>query len=191
MKKTPTLFERDWAGDRSRVINKPNPACQWVFDGEGCATRKYDGTCCLWHDGKLWKRREIKAGQPEPDGFVLADRDDETGKVIGWVPVGDGPEDRWHREALEADRALMSEGFTYELLGPKVQGGVEHDFPTHTLFAHRHMGTFSDEPPRTFDGLRDWLSGRDIEGIVFDRGNGVRAKIKLKDFGLKRVRRLE
>jgi hypothetical protein len=40
MQKIPTIFERDWNGDRSRVIDKPNPACDWVFRGEGCATRR-------------------------------------------------------------------------------------------------------------------------------------------------------
>ena len=59
MKKIPTMFLRDWNGDRSRVTREPNPACRWVFDGEGVATRKYDGACCMVHDGKLYKRREL------------------------------------------------------------------------------------------------------------------------------------
>jgi hypothetical protein len=46
MKKIPTIFERDRDGDRSRVVNVINSKCQWVFDGEGVATRKVDGTCC-------------------------------------------------------------------------------------------------------------------------------------------------
>ena len=29
MKKIPTMFERDWGGDRSRVTNKPHPDCAW------------------------------------------------------------------------------------------------------------------------------------------------------------------
>lgn len=44
MKKIPTIFERDWNGDKSRVIDKINPEAQWVFDGEGTPTRKLDGT---------------------------------------------------------------------------------------------------------------------------------------------------
>ena len=35
MKKIPTIFERDWDGDRSRVVNVINGKCQWVFDGRG------------------------------------------------------------------------------------------------------------------------------------------------------------
>lgn len=66
MKKIPTIFERDWNGDRSRVTRVPNPACQWVFDGEGVATRKYDGACCMVRDGKLYKRRELGPKQSAP-----------------------------------------------------------------------------------------------------------------------------
>jgi hypothetical protein len=47
MKKIPTIFERDWEGDRSKVLDKKNPECAWVFAGEGKATRKLDGTSCL------------------------------------------------------------------------------------------------------------------------------------------------
>ena len=50
MKKIPTIFERDWDGDRSRVLPIPVAEADWVFAGEGVATRKYDGTACLIHD---------------------------------------------------------------------------------------------------------------------------------------------
>src|SRR5262249_50846760 len=96
MKKTPTIFMRDWNGDRSLVTDERNPECQWVFDGEGIPTEKLDGTCCMIRDGKLYKRREIKPGQNMPPDFEAADEDYETGKIVGWVPVGDGPEDKWH-----------------------------------------------------------------------------------------------
>ena len=46
MQKIPTLFERDWTGDRSRVLDKVNPEAAWVLAGEGVATRKRDGTAC-------------------------------------------------------------------------------------------------------------------------------------------------
>ena len=47
MKKVPTIFDRDWEGDRNRVVNKINPKAQWGFDGEGWPTRKLDGTSCM------------------------------------------------------------------------------------------------------------------------------------------------
>ena len=56
MKKIPTIFERDWDGDRSRVLDKPSPGCEWVFNSEGVATRKYDGTCAAIINGSLFKR---------------------------------------------------------------------------------------------------------------------------------------
>lgn len=182
MKKIPTIFERDWNGDRSRVVDKPNPACEWVFAGEGVATRKIDGTCCRILNGALWKHRELKKGEAAPAGFELADFDDETGKTVGWVPVGDGPEDRWHREAM---RQIYRDG-TYELIGPKVQGNPERDC-CHTLVEHGYglAGEIADVP-RTFQGLKEWLAGKDIEGVVWHHADGRMGKIKLRDFGLKR-----
>jgi len=35
-------------------------------------------------------------------------------------------------------------------------------------------------------GFREWLKGRDIEGLVFHHPDGRMAKIKKRDFGLKR-----
>lgn len=183
MKKIPTIFERDWDGDRSRVVDKPHPDCGWVFDGEGVATRKYDGTSCLVRDGKLYKRREIKAGQIAPPDFEVATVDEETGKTVGWVPVGDGAEDRWHREAF-AEAGGYSDG-TYELLGPKIQGNVEQR-TKHVLQSHAMARTYPTAP-RTFNGLCAWLSSYDIEGLVFHHPDGRMAKIKLRDFGLRRI----
>ena len=182
MKKIPTLFERDWIGDRTRVLNQIHPGCDWVLAGEGIATRKIDGTCCLIRDGVLYKRRELRQGEAAPAGFELADTDAETGKSMGWLPVGDGPEDRWHREAFHG----QPDG-TYELMGPKIQGNPDK-LPEHVLIPHSldALAFPGDPPPRSFDGLRDWLAGRDIEGIVFHHPDGRRAKIKLRDFGLKR-----
>lgn len=103
MKKIPTIFERNWNGDRSRVVNTPHPDCGWVFAGEGEATRKIDGTSCMVRAGKLYKRREFREGQVIPHDFEIAGEDAETKKMVGWVPVGDLPEDRWHREAFPSN----------------------------------------------------------------------------------------
>ena len=179
MQKIPTIFERDWSGDRSRVLNRPHPDCAWVFAGKGIATRKLDGTCCLVRDGNLYKRRELRAGEAPPPAFEEAGRDPETGKTVGWVPVGDGAEDRWHREAFTPD---LPDG-TYELIGPKVQGNPERR-DTHALA--RHGCVTCTDAPRDFEGLRAWLSGQDIEGLVFHHPDGRMGKIKLRDFGLRR-----
>lgn len=185
MKKIPTIFERDWNGDRSRVVDKINPDAQWVFDGEGVATRKLDGTSCLIRDGKLFKRREMSFAEMTnknvPD-FEIADHDTTTGKVVGWVPVGDGPEDRWHREAFQD---WQSNG-TYELIGPKVQGNPE-GMKEHRLISHDAVDLIIDNPPeRTFEDIDTFLGMTDIEGVVYHHPDGRMAKIKGKDFGLKR-----
>jgi len=185
MKKIPTIFERDWDGDRSRVLDVPNPQCQWVFDGEGVATRKLDGTCCAVRGGELFKRREVKKGKPKPDFFVQVDLDEKTGKRIGWVPVGDGNEDRYYREAWTG-----ADGWpdgTYELVGPKVQGNPE-GYQHHLLIKHGEgpCGAIHGFMIRTFDHIRFGLTVSDIEGVVFHHPDGRMGKIKCRDFGIKR-----
>lgn len=180
MNKIPTLFERDWNGDKSRVINQIHQGCEWVASGEGVATRKLDGTCCLIRTGKLFKRREVKRGQSAPPDFELVHQDEETGKSVGWVPVGDTPEDRWHREAFNS---ALPDG-TYELVGPKIQGNPE-GFTMHILVSHRET-EFYENTPRQFDEMREWLREKDIEGLVFHHTDGRMAKIKLRDFGISR-----
>jgi len=182
MQKIPTIFERDWEGDRSRVLDKPHPDCAWVFAGEGIATRKLDGTCCMIRDGKLFRRRELKYGQPCPTGFEPSGTDEATGKTVGWIPVSDGPEDKWHREAFAALK-YQKEG-TYELIGPNFQGNPEKA-GSNILIPHANAMSYRDVP-RTFDALKVWLNDLDIEGIVFHHPDGRMAKIKKRDFGLKR-----
>lgn len=188
MKKIPTLFERDWNGDKSLVTREVNPQCQWVADGEGIATLKIDGTCCLVRDGALFKRREVKSIALAPAGFEVTDIDDVTGKVVGWMPVGDEPEDRYHREAWEHETKVygrLPDG-TYELIGPKVQGNPE-TVSKHLLIAHKSL-SMHDRVPRDFDGLRDYfLANSNKEGIVWQHPDGRMAKIKLRDFGIKRT----
>lgn len=186
MKKIPTIFERDWEGDRSRVIDKINPAAQWVFDGEGIATQKLDGSCCMVRSGVLYKRREMRSGDPVPTGFELVDADAVTGKVIGWVPVGDGPDDRWHREAF--DRLHARSDGTYELIGPKVQGNPEIE-DCHRLVPHDDRLLRLRVNPRTYAEMEALFTKMPtIEGIVWHHPDGRMAKIKLKDFGIKRVK---
>lgn len=205
MEKIPTIFVRDWDGmigaPARFVLDEPHPDCGWVFAGEGIPTRKLDGTCCLVRGGALFKRHEVKPGRATPGGFEEVERDEETGAVVGWVPVGDGPEDRWHREAFaafagEASAAWIPEG-TYELVGPKVQKNPEHR-ESHELIPHQSRAVgfagvlgFDDEPPTDYAGLREWLATHDVEGIVWHHPDGRMAKIKGKDFGLKRMGHLE
>lgn len=182
MRKIPTIFERDWDGDRSRVLDQPTPGCEWVFAGEGVVTKKYDGSAALYEDGRLWKRHEVRQGKPTPEGFRQVEDDLGTGKTVGWVPVGDGPEDKWHRDALARRTSELNAG-TYELIGPKVQGNPEQ-VAQHELVPHAQAPQY--EVTRTYDGLREALSRLDVEGFVFHHPDGRMAKIKARDFGIKR-----
>jgi hypothetical protein len=185
MRKIPTYFERDWNGDRSRVLDQVHAGCEWVAAGEGVATRKIDGTCCLVRDGKMYKRREVKEGQPLPPDFETSGHDDETGKAVGWVPVGDGPDDARHREAFSALGARTPDG-TYELIGPKVQGNPE-GVDGHVIVRHgAGIAGALENVPRDFGGLRAYLETADVEGVVWHHPDGRMAKIKARDFGIKR-----
>lgn len=184
MKKIVSLFQRNYDGDR-KVRDEIVPGAEWVVAGEGIATRKIDGTSCLVRDGKLYKRYDAKHGKTPPVGFEPAEEkpNEHTGHWPGWLPVGDGPEDRWHREAWEAgctSTTWPADG-TYELIGPKLQGNPEK-VETHRLVKH---GMVELPAPRTFDKLKTWLSVNVMEGIVWHHTDGRMVKIKARDFGLK------
>jgi hypothetical protein len=187
MKKIPTIFVRD-ESNRSIVTDVVTPGCEWVLAGHGVPTIKLDGTCCLVRDGKLYKRHEVKPDKPSPEGFILEDHDPITGKSFGWLAVGDGPEDKWHREAWirRGFRDIPIVDWTYELCGPKVNGNPE-GLSHHCLVPHAQQ---SAEHVRTFEWIKAFVSKRDIEGLVYWRDpsdpNCDKAKIKKKDFGLPR-----
>ena len=126
MKKIPTIFARNPV-NLSEVTDERNPVCDWVFAGEGIATRKWDGTAVLISDiGVMFKRYDCKKGRTPPLGFIEADSADPiTGHWPGWVRVTDGPEDLRYREAKSNWFAVHYEypGMgTYELLFPEFQG---------------------------------------------------------------------
>jgi len=161
-----------------------------VLAGEGVATRKWDGTCCMVRGGRLYKRYEVRAhGKPPPDFEPATEPDPITGKQQGWVLVGEGPEDRWHREAWANagwSNRPPPDG-TYELCGPKVQGNIER-FESHRFVPHG--AEVLGDVPRDFDGLREYLRTRDVEGIVWWRDPSDpdcdKVKIKARDFGIAR-----
>lgn len=178
MKKIPTLFVRDM--NTRLVTPEITPGCEWVADGAGRPTVKLDGTCCLVRDGRLYKRHEVKRGGTPPPGFEPADHDEFTGKQQGWIAVGDGPEDRWHREAF--GDGGPPDG-TYELCGPKVQGNPER-LERHVLIPHGDQEC--PGCPRTYGLLKAFFEANDMEGIVWHHPDGRMVKIKAKDLGLKR-----
>jgi hypothetical protein len=179
MKKIISLYQRNRDGDRL-VSDEVVPGAEWVIAGEGTATRKFDGTCCMVRCGKLFKRYEVKHGKTPPADFEAAtDVDENTGKQQGWRPVSEGPEDAYHREAFTGTEPYG----TYELVGPKVQGNPE-GFERHVLIPH---GKHQVDAPRTFAALREWFTTAGIEGVVWWHEDGRMVKIKAKDFGIRRI----
>ncbi len=184
MQKIISLFQRNYDGDRL-VRDEIVPGAEWVRD-EGVATRKWDGTCCMIRSGKLYKRYDVKEGRTPPADWEAAQEPDPVTKHWpGWLPVGDGPEDKWHREGLAifTNAGVIVPDGTYELLGPKVQGDPEK-IGYHMLM--HHGVDILNGVPTGFNNLREWFKDRDIEGIVWHHPDGRMVKIKKRDFGLKR-----
>lgn len=185
MRKIPTLFKRDF-DNNGQITPEYNERADWVIKGEGVATRKYDGTSVMIRDGKMYKRYELKQGRTAPDDFELVDTDAETGKSMGWVQVGWGNEDKWHRESIDGgnpDEVDLPDG-TYELLGPKIQSNPEKS-DTHYLQKHSDAEQYTDVPVE-FEALKLWLEDKDIEGLVWHHQDGRMVKIKKKDYRQKR-----
>ena len=176
MKKIPTIFERDWNGDKSRVL--PVPTAAHALLAGAVATRKYDGTSCLVRDGKLYKRYDAKQGKTPPEGFEpCGEVDPETGHWPGWLPVTDAPEDKHHRKAFEGHEP----NGTYELCGPKIQNNHE-GFQNVTLVPHGKL--VIENVPTDFDGLKAFFErDKGYEGIVWWKDGAPVGKIKRRDFG--------
>jgi len=181
MRKIPTIFKRNPENMRE-ILHEHHLDCEWVFNGEGVATRKYDGTCVKIENGNYFKRREVKKGRVAPNNFIEEEFDENTGKRVGWVPVDRSlKEDRWHMETFSEK---LSDG-TYELVGPKIQGNPE-GYNVHALVKHEKAQVFKTVQ-RTFEGISDFMKDKDIEGIVFHHPDGRMGKIKKKDYGQKRI----
>jgi len=164
------------------VINEVTPGCEWVINGEGTPTRKYDGTACLVRGGTIYKRYDCKTRRTASPGFEPCEpgRDPVTGHWPGWVPIT--KHDKWH---IEAFNRLDYEPGTYELCGPRVQGNPEH-FSEHVLVPHGHAMPLVG-PELTFEGISQYLDlpGEKWEGLVWHHPDGRMCKIRRRDFGLK------
>lgn len=194
MKKIISLFQRNYDTDK---LVRPEivPGADWVIKGEGFATQKLDGTCCLVRDGQLYKRYQFKPKGIDapvyPRGFIQADAPDpHTGEVVGWVPVSpDAPEDNFHREAWK-NTNVLHENWTYELIGPRINKN-RHRATEHVLIPHGKI--VMPDAPRSFVELQHYFQdaynqGSVIEGIVWWRSEDLncdKVKIKVKDFGIK------
>lgn len=190
MKKMSTLFKKD-PNDLGRVIDEINPENQWVFDGEGIATVKWDGTSCAIINGELYKRYDSKINKKTgkrktpPEGAIPCqdNPDEKSGHWPHWVKCKkDDPQDKYHFEGL-ANLSLV-ENVTYELCGPKINGNKEN-LSRHVLI--RHGCYHLDITPLDFEIIKKYLTSKDIEGIVFrHKTDDRKCKIRKSDFGIKR-----
>lgn len=195
MKKIPTLFKREF--DHHRVTGivpeLTDESLAWVLSedpaGNGAATVKIDGSCCAVIGGVFYLRYDARRGKngimktPPPDAIPCDDPDPVTGHWPHWAPAKEtDPGAKWYIAAKKnAETAGALADGTYEAVGPhfcRNPYGLEAD----TLVRH---GTHVVEVERTFDGIRKYLEGHNIEGLVFWKDGKPRCKIKRKDFGFK------
>jgi len=188
MKKISTLFKKD-PQDLGRVINEINPENQWVFDGNGIPTRKYDGTASAIINGSLYKRYDVKKGRQVPeDAIPCQEADLITGHHPHWLKCDiNKKEDKYFFEGFNsrAELGLCVDG-TYELIGEKIQGNPEK-IEGHHLIKHGAKVLIGLINPMTFENLKKYLENIDIEGIVFNhKSDGRMCKLRKSDFCLKR-----
>lgn len=163
MKKIPTIFKRDLSLKCTPCTDEINIECQWIFDGEGIATRKIDGVNIKLDDGMAYIRIKPNTKEYTEARYELF--------------VGD---DKYVRAAIQSRE--IEDGI-YEAYGEGIRGNAEKvegyhmariDPIDHALMVHGI--------PRTYRGLMGYLATHDIEGIVFHHRDGRMAKIKTKDF---------
>lgn len=187
MKKIPTLFKREFEGHNIvRVLPElSDESLQWVLDGEGIATVKWDGACCAIINGEFYKRYDAKNGKPIPEGAIKCqeEADPITGHLPCWVKVDpNNPSDKWFIEAenrVKYTKTQVVPFRTYEAVGKHFNGNpynMEYD----TLIPH---GINEIEVDRTFEGIKQYLEAVYHEGIVFWKDGEPKCKIKRSDFG--------
>lgn len=196
MKKISTFFEKD-PNNLGRVINKVKEENKWVFQS-GIPTQKFDGTSCAIIKGELYKRYDAKVNKrtgkkkPIPVGAIpCQDADEKSGHHPHWVKCNrDNNQDKYHFEAfdkLDVNKKFAPQNHldgTYELCGEKIQGNPE-GIRGHELIKHGSQVIYIED--YSFEGIRDLLEKRNIEGIVFKHMVDDRmCKIRKSDFGLKR-----
>ena len=181
MKKIPTLFERVFENHHIKeILPNVTPGMEFVLEGKGVATVKYDGSCCAIIDGKFYVRYDARKGKPIPENAIKCqdEADPITGHLPCWIPYDEtNPAHKWFGKALKNSVALDST--LLEAIGPHFNGNM-YNLEDDTLIKH---GVHVIDVPRTFEGIRDYLKDNYIEGIVFWLDGEPKCKIKRTDFG--------
>lgn len=189
MKKMPTVYVVDYIDHRPTMTDKVDPKNQWVLDGLGEASVKYDGTACAVIDGKFYTRFDCKKGKTPPKNSIPCQpsADPVTGHWPHWTPVlASEPAHKHFITAYTNTVVDTSVDQTFEAVGPHFNGNKQKlDYDQLVV----HGADIVDElsyTPITKEILRDYLENHHIEGIVFlNKNTGQRAKIRKKDFKLK------
>ena len=200
MKKIPTLFERQYENHKVvGITDKVTPGCEWVLDGEGIPTVKFDGSACAVIKGKAYKRYDAKKGKPIPEDAIKCQEEPDpvTGHMPCWVPIRpSNPADKWFVEAFTNCYSVIccviddidefrvdtpNEIVTFEAIGPHFQGNAEH-LECDKVIPHG-CSIICDLPGRSLEELRTYLEKTPIEGIVFWKDGEPKCKIKRSDFG--------
>lgn len=185
MKKIPTLFKREFKdGQVIGITHEVYPGMEWVLKGKGKATEKWDGSCCAMIDGVFHKRFDAKPGRKIPDDAIpCCEPDPVTGHHPHWVPVDFiSYADKWFVEAFNKYcklRKCIPEDGTYEAIGKHFNGNP-YGHSDDILIPH---GLVTVSCGRSFDAIKTYLQGNNVEGIVFWLDGEPKCKIKRKDFG--------
>lgn len=189
MKKIPTLFKREFEGHNIvRVLPEVIGGMEWVLNGEGVATVKYDGSCCAIINGKFYLRYDAKNGKPIPENAIKCqeEADPVTGHLPCWIPYDENDKGmKWYGVAYENYLGVTyiledPEDGTYEAIGKHFNGNM-YNMEFDMLVPHGK--DIIEDCPRTFEGIRDYLHDHFIEGIVFWKDGEPKCKIKRSDFG--------
>lgn len=185
MKKIPTLFERIYNNHRVvGITDTVHPGMEWVLEGKGIATIKWDGACCAIIDGELYKRYDAKKGKKPPEGAIpCCDPDPITGHHPHWVKCDrNNFADKWFFKAFDNEQKvkhIVLEDGTYEAVGKHFNGNP-YGLKSDCLIQH---GADIIYPTRTFKGIKEFLRMSRSEGIVFWKDGEPKCKIKRTDFG--------
>jgi hypothetical protein len=170
MKKMTTVFQRKRIPNQDVKVDDAPGHTNWVIEGEGIATRKWDGQAVLVQDGKFFARYDAKHGKTPPPDFIPAqpDPDPITGHWPGWRPVvkSDKPINlsiQWWQKNI----GDLPDG-TYEAVGPLI--GTRHGKNPENLDEQilvRHGVDILDVPDRSFKGIKEFLRDKKLEVDIY------------------------
>lgn len=187
MKKIPTLFVRIYDGERKVGLStQVTPGMEWVLEGKGIATIKYDGACCAIINGKFYRRYDAKHGKTPPRFAIPCQKEPDpiTGHWPHWVEIDfefAPPADKWFIDAYKNSGGNKLEDGTYEAIGPHFRNNP-YKLDKDILIPHGK--NIVNNLDRTYAGLYNYLEANEIEGLVFWLDGEPKCKIKREDFGL-------